>query len=686
MHVSPRARLAAAVTAAATGVALATLGSAAVSPAHAATRTTSPAAHTGQRHRLAESKPRWLSQAKSVGAVADSTQLHFSVLLHLRDQAGAESLVQQLSDPDSSTYGDWLSTSEFRSRFAPTTAQVAAVKSWLAGQGFTVDKTMPGRMLVTAHGSAATVEKVFDTQMRAYRFDGHRVHANATALSLPASTSSAVTGAIEGIVGLDQGSLLKKPADELPGPPEGARYGVQPCSAYYGQKLATDQPKEAGKTQPYAVCGYGPKQLQGAYGVSPMLKKGIDGKGITVAITDAYASPTILQDANKYATTHGTAAFKRGQFSQILPSDYGYIDECGGNGWYGEETLDVEAVHAMAPGAKVVYVGGSDCVTGLDEAWAETIDNHVADVITNSWSDGIDDPAELGQSYIDFYDEYSLEAALTGITVSFSSGDAGDHTAGGTDPSAKTAEFPSDVPYVTGVGGTSLEIGKKNDWLGEYGWQSAYAPLSDGSWGSFAYSSGGGGGASQIYAEPAYQRGVVPTSMSGTGSSAARVVPDVSAVGDPNTGMEVGETQVFPDGTYYDTYRIGGTSLSSPLFAGMAAVAGQAAGKPIGFANPLLYSLAGSSALHDEVAPKKPVYEVRTDYNNYLDSSDGYLYRLQQIDVQTSTLHDVKGYDDETGVGSPNGSAFFTAVAAKLHGGGHGGHGGGHGGSGGGRR
>ncbi|MEX0427359.1 protease pro-enzyme activation domain-containing protein [Nocardioides sp. DS6] len=671
MHVTPRARMAAALAATATGLALTAVGA----PAHAATHASS----TSHRHPLTQSKPRWLSNATSEGAVADGTSLHFSVLLHLRDQSGAESLAQQLSDPSSASYGKWLSTKQFRARFAPTAAQAKAVKSWLTSQGFTVDSTMPSRMLVSAHGSAATVEKVFDTQMRNYRFQGHKVHANATALSLPAATSSSVAGAIEGIVGLDQGSLLKKPADTLPGPPEGARYGVQPCSSYFGQKAATSLPQENGKTQPYAVCGYGPSQLQSAYGVAPLIKKGIDGRGITVAITDAYASPTILKDANTYAATHGQPRFRRGQFSQITPAPdgYGLIDECGGNGWYGEETLDVEAVHALAPGAKVVYVAGADCSTGLDEAWASTIDNHVADVITNSWSDSIDDPDELGQSYIDYYSEYALEAALTGITVSFSSGDSGDHTAGGTNPSAKTAEFPSDVPYVTGVGGTSLEVGKKGQWLGEYGWQSAYAPLDGSQWGAFTYSSGGGGGVSQIFSEPFYQRGVVPTSLSGRGSSAMRVVPDVSLVGDPNTGMEVGETQVFPDGTYYDTYRIGGTSLSSPLFAGVAAVAGQAAGRPIGFANPLLYSLSGSRALHDEVAPRKPVYEVRTDYVNGLDASDGLLYKLQQIDVQTSTLHDVRGYDDETGVGSPNGPTFFAAVAQRLgHGhGGPGGHG-----------
>src|SRR6202000_776713 len=154
---------------------------------------------------------------------------------------------------------------------------------------------------------------------------------------------------------------------------------VQPCSAYYGQKTATDKPSAYGKKQPYTVCGYVPQQYQSAYGESALLRAGVDGRGVTVAITDAYAAPTILADAQKYNQVHGQPAFKSGQFSQIPPAADGYdmIQQCGPQGWYGEETLDVEAVHAMAPGAKIVYVGASDWESGLDDAWARGTDDPV---------------------------------------------------------------------------------------------------------------------------------------------------------------------------------------------------------------------------------------------------------------------------------------------------------------------
>jgi subtilase family serine protease len=198
----------------------------------------------------------------------------------------------------------------------------------------------------------------------------------------------------------------------------------------------------------------------------------------------------------------------------------------------------------------------------------------VADVITNSWTSDTDDVTLLGEAEVTFYEQFSTEAAITGITVNFSSGDDGDHTAGGTDLASKTVEFPADLPYVTGVGGTSVLIGRHDQWVGEYGWQTAYSDLKKKSWGAPGYDSGGGGGTSQLFTQPFYQEGKVPTSVSEYYSDVPmRAVPDISIDGDPNTGFEVGETQVFPNGTYWAQYRIGGTSLSSPLLAGVVAMA-----------------------------------------------------------------------------------------------------------------
>jgi subtilase family serine protease len=627
-------------------------------------------ASTPSRHMLAGSAPRWVSHAKTVAATPKRQQIAFGVLLRMRHQAGAVRTLQAVSEPTSAAYGRWLTNAQFTARYAPARSQVVAVQRWLRAQGFAVTKTFRSGMYVQATGTAAQVERTFGTSLRQYRYRGMTLRSNASPLSLPAATPGAVTGVIAGIVGIDQGSALKQPANTEPGPPPGARYGVQPCSRYYGQKIARNKPKADGRHRPYVVCGYVPQQYQAAYGESHLLAHGINGHGTTVAITDAYAAPTILKDAQIYNRVHHQPRFRPGQFRQIIPGPNGFhdINLCGAQGWYGEETLDVEAVHAMAPGAKVVYIGASDCLSGLDNAWAGAIDNHVADVITNSWTDGTDDISLLGQAYVDFYNQFSLEAALTGITVNFSSGDDGDHTAGGTDLSAKTVEFPADVPFVTGVGGTSVEIGRHGQWLDEFGWQTAYSPLTDGAWGPAEYNSGGGGGTSVLYKQPWYQKGKVPTSISEYyGSTPMRAVPDISMPGDPNTGFRVGETQVFPNGTYWSQYRIGGTSLSSPLLAGVVAVANQAAHHKLGFINPLYYHMLGTRALHDIVAPHRPVLQVRTDFTNFLNAAQGKTFKLQTVDVQTSTLHSIRGYDDETGVGTPRGPAFFAAAARHRH-------------------
>jgi subtilase family serine protease len=618
-------------------------------------------------HVLGGSLPQWLSQARQVGHDS-ADRVNFGVLLKMRDPDGAVATLADMSNPASADYGAWLTNSQFQARYAPAASDVAAVRGWLASQGFQVTKTLPSGMYVEASGTTAQIEKAFSTTVNKYAYRGRTVRANATALLLPANVPAAVAGVVAGVLGVDQGAQLHQPADVEPGPPAGARFGVQPCSAYYGQKIATDQPAAYGAQQPYTVCGYGPQQYQSAYGESDLLRAGINGRGVTVAITDAYAAPTIAQDAQKYNQVHNQPQFAPGQFSQIVPGPNGFdlISECGAQGWYGEETLDVEAVHAMAPGAKIVYVGAADCDGALDTAWAETIDNHVADVITNSWTDGTDDISLLGTDYVQFYQQFSLEAALTGITVNFSSGDAGDNTNGGANPQNRTVEFPADLPYVTGVGGTSIGIGRNGQRLWEHGWQSAYSNLSNGAWTPAppgTYSSGGGGGTSVLFGQPFYQKGRVPASIAKYfGGKPMRAVPDISMNGDPNSGFEVGQTQVFPDGTYWDQYRIGGTSLSSPLLAGVIAVANQFAHHALGFVNPLYYKLLGTPALHDVTAPSSPMAEVRTDFVNGVDASGGLRYRLRTIDVQSTTIHTLPGYDDETGVGSPNGPLFFLGL------------------------
>ena len=330
------------ITAAFAGLALMTSG---LPPAQAATADRLQAPPMSAANRLAT--------VSDLGAAPSGDMVHFGILLRMRDQAGAEARLKSISDPTSASYGKWLTNAEFNASYGPAAADVAAVESWLRSQGLAIRKTLPSGMYVEVTGTVAQVNQVFATQVRRYSYQGGTLRAVVTAPTLPGSAPARVRAAIHGVIGIDQFSTLKRPAQDTPGPAPGNRYGVQPCSKYYGQLMAESQPTAYGQTAPYTVCGYTPRDYQSAYGETSLLAKGIDGSGITVAITDAYASPTIYQDAQRYSTAHQQPLVRQGQFSEITPAADGYhmVNACGAQGWYGEETLDVEAVHAMAPGA-----------------------------------------------------------------------------------------------------------------------------------------------------------------------------------------------------------------------------------------------------------------------------------------------------------------------------------------------
>ena len=238
-------------------------------------------------------------------------------------------------------------------------------------------------------------------------------------------------------------------------------------------------------------------------------------------------------------------------------------------------------------------------------------------------------------------------------------------------------DWPPASPWVTAVGGTSLAIGKSDNYQFETSWGTLLDPLASGgkSWqypppGKYPayYDGSSGGGTSTVFTQPSYQRGVVPGSLShrlpdGTRSRVAmREVPDVSALADPSTGMLVGQTTLQPDGKTYafSLSRIGGTSVSCPVFAGIEADAQQAAGHPLGFANPVIYARYGSAAYHDVTdtpfGPHVHLAQVRNNYTNGATRQGPLITYLRTLGIDgegAAALHAVKGYDDATGVGSP---------------------------------
>ncbi|MBB2987302.1 S53 family peptidase [Terracoccus luteus] len=670
------------------GLAVTTVGITAAGPAGATTSSTNgtSGANAGAR-KVVGAAPSWTARARRTGATPSSTRLHLAVVLNLRDAAGAEALAAAVSDPSSSAYGHYLTPAQWRSRFAPTDADAAAVTAYLRSQGFTVTGTPANHRFIDFDGTAAQANSAFGAQLSTYAVGSGDATAPSATVSVPASIGSLVVG----VTGLDSTAVATPlhvgaggdvapdhaltdfskvttaqanpaPSDTLP-PPPGVFKNAGPCSTYYGQKPATGLPQIVKDPQSYAVCGYKPAQLRGAYGTDQALAQGVDGRGATVAVVDAYASPTIAADASTYASRNDPSHPLRGyQLAQSTPATYTYTDECGASGWYGEETLDVEAVHAMAPAANILYVGAQSCQNDdLAAAVNTVLDNGLAQVITNSYG-STGEPGSVAEVQAEH--QSALQAAAQGVSLMFSSGDSGDevHATG-----TRQVDYEASDPYVTAVGGTALAVTASNGYGWEQGWGTGKSVLTNGAWSPNppAYVYGGGGGTSRLFTQPGYQKGVVPSSISDYfGTGAHRAVPDVGMLGDPQTGFLVGQTQTFPNGTAkYAEYRIGGTSLASPLFAGVIALANQNRGASLGFLNPRLYRKAGTSAFRD-VTHTRGVTDavVRVDYANGVNAKDGTITSLRTIN-QTQSIWVRPGYDDVTGVGSPNGVAFLAAMA-----------------------
>lgn len=669
----------------------ATIGLAALLPALSALAP-SPALATPSASRTARTSataalPTSLRSATVLGAARPATRLGALIALRHTDEPGLLRFDASVSDPASPLYRHYLTPAQFDTRFAPSRASVAAVVAFAEARGLRVTAVPSNRAYVYVTGTVAELEHAFATSIDRFRFSGADFLAPTHQPSLPGAVARLITG----IDGLDTGEMAQ-PASASETPPTPAYVNAPPFSSYWD---STPNPSVPGygslKELPDVPRGYTPQQIEGAYGMASALRAGLTGRGVTVAVIDAYSSPTIVGDADEWSRLHGlpkpqltledNAAERDQPEVPSVPTD---VPVAGGigiqdpNGWFAEETLDVEAVHTMAPGARIVVQSATSAEdVALEMAQNNVVSKHLADVISNSYGGDTDSTDSTS-------DGYWQQAAAEGISVLFSAGDDGDGTSGGTQPDDRTVDQDANSPYVTSVGGTTLEIGRRDNYERETYWGTDTATLTNGKWGQLTFESGGGGGTSEVYAEPSFQKGVVPTRYADywkgnkyeeSGAIVpGRVVPDVAMLADPNSGFLMGQTEDFSayanpgglqapgDTDRFGQYRIGGTSLASPLLAGVVAVADQAAGTDAGFLDPALYRAHGTRAFHDVVAPKHTVAVARTNYVNSTNASGG-IETLLRTAGNLGTLQSVRGYDDSTGLGTPDGAAFLQVLA-----------------------
>jgi subtilase family serine protease len=687
--------------------ALASVGLA-VSAATVASVSPASAAGTSARAALAGSLTPASERSKPEGRAAAGSSISFDLNLTLRNAAAARALVTAVSTPGSAQYRHFVTQAQWIARFAPTSAAVASAENWLRQNGFKVGAVPADRLFVPASGTAAQVEQAFGTTLGTFRVNGVSVRLANSALSIPAS----IAGVVAGVVGVNQSvatndlsagaaatpSSKAGSASQEPPPPAAFR-NPEPCGSSFGSKIDTTDNASLyapfTSPQPYDICGYKPAQLEGAYGLAGSIASGDNGKGVKIAIVDAYDSPTLLADAQQYFSNNDPSiALPKSQFTNDKPSSVGNEAECGASGWYDEQALDVEAEHTMAPGAHIIFVGAVDC---LDQSLLNAVNTAVtsgASVVSDSWGDTLGDLFTDAATKTAFDDTFMM-ADSTGVSVLFSSGDDGDNFA---DFGLTVPDYPPTSPFVTAVGGTSLEIGKGDSRTAEYGWSTAKQVLCESTTtncgsattplGSLNWQAGGGAGTSYTYLQPSYQANVVPAALALKnealfGPQPLRVVPDISMDADASTGMLIGLTQTFPDGTVkYSQFKEGGTSLASPLLAGVIADADQAAGGSIGFLNPTLYSVDQHhpTAFNDIVPAANPdaTAVIRVDFINTVNASNGYVVSLRAIDYQGTetycdatgncasrpvTVNTAVGFDGMTGIGSV-GTKFIKWMAS----------------------
>ncbi|HKM46264.1 MAG TPA: S53 family peptidase, partial [Terriglobales bacterium] len=583
----------------------------------------------------------------------------------------------------------------------------AVVRQHLAAHNLRVVASDKLNHYVTARGTVADVQRATGVQLNRVSINGeaHRMPSGQAVIS---GVAGKLVSAVQGLSDLKYKNFAKRAVDPDTGKPVmlplskvSPQSKVGPAVQYFNANcLRATQARDfrTGGGGPYALysgtrygvninagppslpsCGYDAPQVDKAYGLTTLYKNNLDGTGQTVVIIDAFGSDTITSDANIFAEINGLPALTASNFAIYYPTG---PTNCGGNtcGWDVETSLDVEWSHSVAPGANIVLLLAADnSFTNLDLSLLFAIDHEIGPVISNSYG--------LEEYLLEVYDpsELTVQNSLTelaaslGISANFSSGDDGDFVLA---DGVATVSMPAASPYATGVGGTSLFLNGNNTIELQTGWGNNLTRIANVTPNppivpplSLGFYAGSGGGTSAVWPKPSYQ---------GSLSGSWRLVPDIAFLADPYTGAEFIDTE----GGQTFISVVGGTSLACPMFSGMWAISTQAAGTWLGQAAPLLYTLP-ADAITDVVAttgpdnvtgtihqpPQPPIIETADDLAAPLGNTTDYVSTLYNgtstrwyvLTFGTdSSLTTGPGWDNVTGLGTPNGANFVTDVVAAV--------------------
>jgi len=562
--------------------------------------------------------PHEAAGARDIGRLDGEARLERVILvLPPRDPAGLARILAGQHDPASPDFHRWLSPAEFEQRFGASDGDVAALVTWLTGHGLEVEDAPAGRAALVFSGRVADVEAAFDTEIHEVLADGRVRIANLKPPRLPADLARRVAGV------LSLHSFVRRHS----------------FARVMSANLSSGD---------HALA---PADFTAIYGVDPLAASGVNGRGRTIGLI-------ARTNINVADTT-----FFRSYFG-LPPNDPVVVlngSDPGINGDEVESDLDIQWAGAVAPAARTLLITSATTQTtdGIDLSALYAVSHDVADVLSASYG--------LCEDYIDetetaFYTNVWAQAAAQGISVMVSSGDSG--VAGcqrGFESMGTVAGVNGlgSSPYATCVGGTQfLDTANPSAY-----WSATSDPttrksvkgyIPEAAWNESGTTAGGfglwstGGGPSAVFSRPPWQN------VAGLPADNARWVPDVSLAAAGHTGYLIVQGHTAATSGLVS---IGGTSASSPSFAGIAALIGQKAGRRLGTLNPLLYTVgrtqygvAGAPAS----APGAAVFHDVTTGNNSVPGVTGY--------------EAAPGFDATTGLGSVNAAALASALPPPVTG------------------
>ena len=658
-------------------------------------------ASPGDGKLVANNTPSYVASAKNLGAENPAKLIEVSLWLQLHNRSEFDALTQSLYDRTSPNYHHWLKPSDIAARFAPTAQEVKTVQEFIAAHNLQLVKMGPINFYIRARGTVGDLEKAFQVQLNNYQVGDKTIRSNASdpyvegaAGPLVRAVSGPDTGEFERTLVVRPTSLgrSKSAAMAVSNPDffssqcftgtEKESFstngdGELPIGTYSGNKVNLESQTSPG-------CGYTPAEIQTAYNLTGLYNEGFNGAGQTIAIVDWCGSFSIQDDANAFSTQFGLPQLTSSNFNIIYTAHSECItfDQT-------EINLDVEWAHAIAPGANInLVVPPSPSFQDVDEAEFDVANRSLGNVLSGSFGA---QEAFLAATEVETESLIAEIGAATGISFNYSSGDSGNFEL--PDPHIATVSAPADSPWATAVGGITLALNSDNSIAWQAGWGNGETLVAqegvvfDPPVNLFVAGSGGGpsncvtkttrfgrplctGG----FPKPSFQQGFAPGTF--------RQLPDISWLADPFTGavILISIPGQFPEQVFQV---VGGTSLAAPMFSGLWAIANQEAlaggGTELGQAAPYLYSLPVGT-VYDIV----PVTSKTNVTGSIRDSNGTTKYTAAQLagnpnepfvsalwdifNLEETTfvlsfgtdlgLHTNKGWDNVTGVGTPNAQAF----------------------------